>query len=467
MATFGVLVSNRSFFPDHLVLETREKLLSALAKWGHTVIALSQEDTFMGQTMTYEEAKKCSKLFYDHREEMDGIIICLPNFGEETGISDAIRESRVDLPILVQACDDDFCKMQLENRRDAFCGKLSLCNNLYQHGIKYSLTARHTCAVDSEEFHQDVDRFSAVCRVVKTLRTARIGQIGARVMPFRTVRYSEKLLQRSGITVVTEDFSEILADIASLKDEERITKKLEEISNYANSIEGISDEKLRRQAKLCIALEDWMDSHHCQASAIQCWDSVEANYGCAMCLAMSMMGEKGRPSACETDVTGAVSMLALKAASDMAPLYQDWNNNYKSEKDKCISFHCSNYPATVFEEKPVLGNLDILATTLGTEVSFGALKGRVRPSKMTFLKVSTDDTKGKIKCYLGEGDFTADPLPTFGGVAVCQVKDLNGMMRYLTQNGFEHHVALVQSCVADVLEEALGNYMGWEVYRHS
>ncbi len=467
MATFGVLISNRSFFPDHLVATARKKLLSSLETWGHKAITLSPDDTNMGQTMTYEEAVKCAKLFSDHREEMDGIIICLPNFGEETGIADAIRLSRVDLPILIQACDDDFDKLQLENRRDAFCGKLSLCNNLYQYGIKYSLTARHTCPVDSEEFHQDVEKFAAVCAVVKSMRTARIAQIGARVMPFRTVRYSEKLLQRCGITVETEDFSEILADIAALDDEKAITRKIAEIRDYAHIVPGISDDKVHKQAKLCLALDQWMDDHHCDASAIQCWDSVEANYGCAACLSMSMMGQRGLPSACETDVMGAVSMLALLKASGKPSLYQDWNNNYKNEPDKCINVHCSNYPKAVFQDTPEIGNLDILATTLGTEVSFGALKGRVAPSPMTYLKVSTDDVRGVIKCYLGEGIFTEDPLPTFGGVAVCQVPNLNGLMKHLTKNGYEHHVALVQAKVADVLEEALGNYMGWEVYRHS
>ncbi len=466
MATFGVLISNRSFFPSHLVATARENLLSSLTQWGHQYITLSTDDTPMGQTMTYEEALKCAKLFSDHREEMDGIIICLPNFGEETGIADAIRLSHVDLPILIQASDDDIDKLQLENRRDAFCGKLSLCNNLYQYGIKYSLTKRHTCPVDSEEFHQDVETFAATCAVVKAMRTARIGQIGARVMPFRTVRYSEKLLQNSGITVETEDFSEILADIAELDDEDAIAKKIAEIEAYGNIIPGISQEKMRKQAKLCLILDQWMKDHHCDASAIQCWDSVEANYGCAVCLAMSMMGSRGLPSACETDVMGAVSMLALLKASGIPPLYQDWNNNYGSEENKCINVHCCNYPASVFQEKPEIGNLDILATTLGTDVSFGALKGRVAPSAMTYLKVSTDDTRGKIKCYLGEGTFTNDPLNTFGGVSVCEVPNLNGLMRYLTKNGYEHHVALVQAQVVDVLEEALGNYMGWEVYRH-
>ncbi|MEG0491944.1 MAG: fucose isomerase [Clostridia bacterium] len=467
MATFGVLISNRSFFPDHLVLTAREKLLNCLKAWGHNVITLSTEDTFMGETMSFDEAKKCAALFKSHADEIDGVIICLPNFGEETGIADAIKWSKLDCPILVQACDDDFDKLQLENRRDAFCGKLSLCNNLYQYGIKYSLTNRHTCAIDSDEFALDVARFAKVCAVVKAMRSARIAQIGARVMPFRTVRYSEKLLQQSGITVETEDFSEIMADIQAITDEKQIAEKVAEISAYGNISAEISDEKMLRQAKLCIALENWMTAHHCDASAIQCWDSVEANYGCAMCLAMSMMSQKGMPSACETDVMGAVSMLALLKASDVPPIYQDWNNNYQHEPNKCINVHCSNYPACAFASKPEISNLDILATTLGADVSFGALKGRVRPSAMTYLKVSTDDRSGKIKCYLGQGKFTDDPLPTFGGVAVCEVPNLNGLMKHLTQNGYEHHVALTQADCADILEEALGHYMGWDVYRHS
>ncbi len=467
MAKFGIIISNRSFFPDHLVLTAREKLLSSLEKWGYEYVILSTEDTNMGEVMTYDEAEKCAALFKCHADEIDGIIICLPNFGEEASIADAVRKAKLDVPILVQACDDDLDKLQLVNRRDAFCGKISLCNNLYQYGIKYSLTERHTCPVDSEEFHRDVDRFAAICSVVKAMRTARLAQIGARVMPFRTVRYSEKLLQASGMTVETEDMSEIFADIEALNDEKQIADKVAEIKEYGNVVPGISEEKLVKQAKFCIVVENWMNEHHCDASAIQCWDTMEANYGCAACLAMSMMGMKGRPSACETDIMGAVSMLALLKAANNPPFYQDWDNNYGLEPEKCINVHCSNYPAAVFKDKPEIGNLDILATTLGTEYSFGALKGRVRPGKMTFLKVSTDDRDGVIKCYLGEGDITDDEADTFGGISVCRVPDLNGLMHYITRNGFEHHVAVVHGEVADILEEALGNYMEWEVYRHS
>ena len=468
MSTFGVIISNRSFFPDHLVRTAREKLMAAMEQWGHQVIALSPEDTYLGQTMTYEEAKKCAALFRAHSAEIEGIIVCLPNFGEETGVADAIKMSGLNVPILVQACDDDLDKLQLENRRDAYCGKLSLCSNLYQYGIPYSLTARHTCPVDSEEFHADVERFARVCAVVKALRTARIAQLGARVTPFRTVRYSEKLLQQAGISVITEDMSEIFADAWLMQDDDpRVLAREAEIRAYGNICPGIAREKVLKQAKLSLTIDQWMADHECVASAVQCWDSVEANYGCAACLSMSMMSSRGLPSACETDVMGAVSLLALLKASGVAPVYQDWDNNYGSDTDRCVNVHCSNYPAAAFREKPEIANLDILATTLGTEYSFGALKGRVRPDKMTFLKVSTDDRRGVIKCYLGQGEFTDDPLETFGGVAVCHVKNLDGLMRYVAKNGFEHHVAIVQAECADILEEALGNYLGWEVYRHS
>ena len=468
MSTFGVIISNRSFFPDHLVRTAREKLMAAMEQWGHQVIALSPEDTCLGQTMNYEEAKKCAALFRAHSDEMEGIIVCLPNFGEETGVADAIKMSGLNVPILIQACDDDLDKLQLENRRDAYCGKLSLCSNLYQYGIPYSLTARHTCPVDSEEFHADVERFARICAVVKALRTARIAQLGARDTPFRTVRYSEKLLQQAGISVITEDMSEIFADAWLMQDDDpRVLAREAEIRAYGNICPGIAREKVLKQAKLSLTVDQWMADHECVASAVQCWDSVEANYGCAACLSMSMMSSRGLPSACETDVMGAVSLLALLKASGVAPVYQDWDNNYGGDTDRCVNVHCSNYPAAAFREKPEIANLDILATTLGTEYSFGALKGRVRPDKMTFLKVSTDDRRGVIKCYLGQGEFTDDPLETFGGVAVCHVKNLDGLMHYVAKNGFEHHVAIVQAECADILEEALGNYLGWEVYRHS
>lgn len=465
--TFGVIVTTRSFFPSHLVKTARKQIRSLLDRLGFGCVMVSEKDTEHGAVLTYEEAKTCAKLFRSHADEICGILCILPNFGEELGVAEAIQLAGLNVPVLVQACDDDFDKLDMANRRDAFCGKLSLCNNLYQRGIPFSLTQLHTCAIDSPELEADLLRFAGVCRVVNGLRRARIAMLGARPVAFNTVRYSEKILQKHGIAVQTVDLSEVIAAAQSYDDTEKIQEKEQEIRAYGAIPSFIEDAKITRQAKLCLAMEDFVTRLDCDASTVQCWDSLENNYGCAACLGMSMMGEKGLPSACESDVTGAVSMLAAQLAAQSAPALMDWNNNIRDDRDCCISLHCSNFPKSFFAAPQIeISCLDVLGSTLGTERTFGACKGQVAAGPMTFVRFSTDDAKGILKMYVGEGTFETEPLPTKGGVANCRVPGLQKLLRYLCENGFEHHVCFVRGHVADILEEA-AKYLGISCHRHT
>ena len=466
MSTFGVIVSTRGFFPAALAEKGRREILAKLAETGHEAVILSEGDTAYGAVETYEDAKKCAKLFNDNRGRIDGIIVVLPNFGDEVGVVNAIDRAGLDVPVLVQACDDDLDKMDIANRRDSFCGKLSVCNNLYQYNIKFTDTALHTCRIDSREFTGDIDFFSRVCRVVKGMKTARVGAIGARPGPFQTVRFSEKLLQASGITTCVVDMSEIIFRAKSMGNTEEVMERAAEIKAYGKIPGSIKEENIIKQAKLRLTIEEWLKDNECDASAIQCWSSVQENYGCATCVSMSMMGEKGMPSACEMDVTGALTMYALYLASGEPSGYLDWNNNYLDDRDMCVGIHCSNYPKSFMGQEFEIANLDILGNSLGAERCFGACKGNVAAGPMTYAKISTDDIRGKIKVYVGEGEFTEDPVSTMGGAAICRVPGLRGLMKYICRSGFEHHVAMNRSRVADVLEEALGKYMGWEVYKH-
>jgi len=466
--TFGVIITNRSFFPAHLVKVERAKILAKLSDKGFNTVILSENDTPLGAVMTYSDAQACAKLFSANRDVIDGILVILPNFGDEVGVSTAIDLARLNVPILVQACDDSLDLMQLENRRDAFCGKLSLCNNLYQRDIKYTVTTQHTCDIDSPEFEADLASFAAVCRVVRGMRTARIAAIGTRPDAFHTVRFSEKLLQKYGITTAVVDMSEIIFAALDMEVTPQVKAKILEIKTYGKISPSIEESKIILQAKLILTIERWVVEHNCDASAIQCWDSIQNNYGVATCLSMSMMGEKGLPSACEMDVTGALTMYALYLASGNASAYFDWNNNFAADRNKCVSLHCSNFPASFFGHSDFeIGNLGVLGTTLGSDHCFGACKAQIKEGPMTFAKITTDDKNGKIKLYVGEGEFLKDPVETEGGVAVCSVPDLQGLMGYMTKNGFEHHVAMNRSNVAGVLEEALGNYLGWDVHRHN
>lgn len=465
--TLGIIIGSRAFFNGKLALDARKDLLAQLEKQGVGYKILPVEATNNGAVETRAEAGLYAQLFRSHRDEIDGIVVVLPNFGDEVAIAQTLSQAALNVPVLVQACDDDVDKVSLSERRDAFCGKISVCNNLYQYRIPFTDTKSHTCRLTSDEFSQDLDRFVRICRTVRGLSNARIGCIGARPAAFNTVRFSEKLLQASGITVVTVDLSEIIAAASSISDTDPRTRQmLEEIHGYGRIPAHIKPEAIARQAKLSLAVKNWMDENECDASSIQCWTSVQENFGCATCLSMSMMGEALMPSACEVDVAGAVSMYALALASGTPSALLDWNNNYGDEKDLCVCTHCGNFPKSFIGEQPEISTLGVIGTVVGAEKCFGAVKGKVQPGPMTYFRISTDDVAGTIKSYVGEGQFTAHPFAMDGGIAVAQVPRLRHLLSHICRNGFEHHVAMARGHYADVVEEAVTRYLRWPAYRH-
>ncbi len=463
--TFGLIVGNRGFFPDHLARSGREQIIAALKAAGHQVVAPGPEDTKFGAVETREEAKKCAEIFRAHAASIDGIIITLPNFGDEKSAAEAIRLSGLQVPVLVHAFPDDAGRMTVADRRDSFCGKMSVCNNLRQYGIPYSLTTLHTESPDSDVFRRDIEWFAAVCRVVRGLRGLRVGAIGARPAAFNTVRYSEKILESYGITVEPVDLSEIFGRAWRMADDEpAVRNKLEEIRAYVPT-GGTPEEALVRMAKLGVAIDEWMKAAEVTISAIQCWTSLEQYYGVVPCTLMSMMSDRMMSSACEVDIPGAIAMHALRLASGTPSALLDWNNNYGEELDKAVCFHCSNLPKHFFAHVR-MDYQEIIAGTVGKDSTYGTVVGRVKSGPVTFLRLSTDDRAGRIRGYVGQGRFTDDPLETFGGAGVIEVPRLQELLRYVCENGFEHHVAANLSECAAAVHEATTKYLGWEIHWH-
>ncbi|EYD78231.1 Unknown pentose isomerase [Rubellimicrobium mesophilum DSM 19309] len=242
--------------------------------------------------------------------------------------------------------------------------------------------------------------------------------------------------------------------------------KMERIKAYGRIPAHIQPAQILRQAKWSLTVDRWIVENGCDASAIQCWRSLQDNFGCATCVTMSMMGEELMPSACEVDIMGALSMYALALASGAPPAILDWNNNFAREPDMCVCTHCGNFPKKFIGDTPEIGELDVLGETIGREKCFGAVKGKVKAGPMTYFRVSSDDRAGTLKAYLGQGEFTDDPYGMDGGIAVCRVPRLRNLMRFVTQNGFEHHVAMVRGHHAEVVNEALTRYLGWPLYDH-
>lgn len=463
--TLGLIVGNRDFFPDSLCEDGRQDVIDAMEKQGIKVVTLSPEETTLGTVETWEDSQKCANLFKEHQDEIDGILVTLPNFGDERGVANAIRLSGLRVPVLVHAIADSVSRMDIAHRRDSFCGKISVCNNLRQYGIPFSLTTKHTVAPTDPSFTEDLQWFAAVCRVIKTLDGARIGAIGTRPPNFTTVRFSEKLLEKSGISVEPIDLSEIFGRIDRLADNDAsVQKQLKSINDYVPTA-GVPEAALLKMAKLAVVIDQWVNEHDLIGTAIQCWTSMEEYFGIVPCTVMSMMSNNLLPSACEVDIPGLIGMIALQAASGKPSAIIDWNNNYGDDLNKVVAFHCSNFPRELLEE-PRMAYQDIIAGTVGKENTYGTVSGRIKPGPFSFARVSTDDLNGKIRAYVGEGQFTDDPMTTFGGYGVAEIPGLQCLLKHMCNNGFEHHVAINQSQVACAVYEAFSKYLGWDVYYH-
>jgi len=464
--TFGVIVGNRGFFPDVLAKEGRKDILSVLRANGYKAVALPMTETKHGAVETFEEARKCAELFASKAGQIDGIIVTLPNFGDERGIAEAIKRSGLDVPILIQAEQDEAGRMRIDRRRDSFCGKISVCNNLRQAGIPFTLTRSHTVEVTSDEFKEDLDEFAATCRVVRGLRNVRFGAIGSRPAAFNTVRYSEKILEFAGIAVEPVDLYEILGRVDRLADKDRAVKaKLNAIQKYTNT-DAIPAEGLLKMAKFGAVVDRWVKDNQLSGTAIQCWTALEEFFGIVPCTLMSMMSESLRPSACEVDVTGLLAMYILQLAGGTPSALLDWNNNFADDPDKCVLFHCSNLPKSFFQDNR-MDYQEIIAGSVGKENTYGTIVGRIKPSPATFCRTTTDDVEGVLRVYVGEGEFTDDTLESFGGYGVMRIDDLQTLLAYICEMGFEHHVAASLSQTAAPIAEALSKYLAWDVYHHS
>ncbi|HUV00565.1 MAG TPA: L-fucose/L-arabinose isomerase family protein [Bacteroidales bacterium] len=466
MELIGLIIGNRNFFPSNLCIEARERLIKVLKEEGITAVILNSDETPYGTVETFDDAKKCAKLFAQNKEKMIGILVSLPNFGDERSVAESIRQSGLNLPVLIHAFQDNLVKLGASSRRDSFCGKISVCNNLFQFGIKYSLTSSHTVDPESEKFRIDFRRFVQTCRIVNGLKNVRFGQIGIRPANFATVRYSEKLLERHNITVEPLDLSEIIARANSINDNEiELKNKVLEIQDYVLT-SSVPAKKIVQMAKLGVAIDRFVRENDLSGIAIQCWTSLQLNFGVMPCTLMSMLGNKLIPSACETDIPGLVGMYALSLASQSPSALLDWNNNYDENSDKSIVFHCSNIPKIFFGENAEMSYNSIIANAVGKDKSFGTVVGIMKPQKVTYCRVSTDEYQGRLKTYIGEGNMTNDKVKTFGGYGTINIPNFQELLKFICKNGFEHHVAVTSGEVSNALNEAFSNYFDYETYHH-
>lgn len=458
---FALFFGNRGFFPASLQAEAREELPKVLKAAGHDFIILDADATRYGAVETPREGELYANFLAENRGKFDGVILSLPNFGDENGAVAALKDAGV--PILIQAYPDEFDRMGPALRRDAFCGKFSIMDVFYQNNMKFTALKPHTVSPSSERFQDNLDYFDRLCRVVKGFKNLTIGAIGARTTAFKTVRFDEVALQRVGVTIETFDLSSVFARIKSCStDSEAFKHKIGQLKAYT-SWKGVPDSALESIAKLGVALDEMIEEYRLDGLAIRCWIELQQQLGISPCVLMGMLNEAGTAAACEVDVMNAVAMAGLSFASGRPATVLDWNNNYGDEDEKCILFHCGPVPSELMTDKGEVSDHLILANDVGQGCAYGCVVGRIAPTDFTFSSMMTD--MGRVKVYLGEGRFTDDPIPSnfFGAAGVAEIDRLQDVLLHVGMYGHRHHVGITPGKVVAPLKEALEKYLDFDI----
>lgn len=459
----ALLVANRGFFPSSVIEAAREEMKQAAKKAGVELILMDKSLTRYGAVETRAEGEAYARFLAEHGGSYDGIIICLPNFGDENGIKEAIKD--VEVPILLQAYPDELGKLDFANRRDAFCGKLGLCAVLKQMQVPFVSGEPFVMHPLSNEFHKELTEFVSICRVVKRMRHMRIGVLGARTTAFKSVRFDEGAMESRGADVETLDLSQIFERMHKIADEDP------RLAHWEKEIKLISDTSdtpayaIRNQCKLGVALEELKQEMKLDVMAIRCWSELQYEFKITPCTVMGILNQKMIPVVCETDVTNAPAMLALALASKDGAGCLDINNNYGSEEDKCIMFHCGPLPISLLEEPGHMEEHKMFVKTQGEDCSWGVNVGRMKPGTVTVCGMRTEN--GQLRYFVEEAEVLDLPVDEgfFGTYGVVRIPGLQTKLRHMAEEGFRHHAIVAPGNWVRVLREALSKYLGYTEVR--
>ena len=455
----ALLVANRGFFPSTVIDSARTEMLQAAEQCGVELLVMDTALTKYGAVESRVDGEVYAKFLAEHNGEYDGLILCLPNFGDENGIKEAIKDLTV--PILLQAYPDDLDKLDFANRRDAFCGKLGLCAVLKQMKVPFVAGEPFVMHPLSEDFHKELEDFIGICRIVKRMKHMRIGVLGARTTAFKSVRFDEGAMERLGADVETLDLTQIFAKMENVAETDpRMAEWEKEIKAISNTCDT-PEYAIINQCKLGIALEELREEMKLDVMAIRCWSELQYEYKITPCTVMGILNKRQMPVVCETDVTNAPAMLALAMASMTGVGCLDVNNNYGTDPDKCIMFHCGPLPIDLLCGPGHMEEHKMFTKTQGENCSWGVNVGRIKPGTITICGMRTED--GEVRYFVEKAEVVDVEVDKefFGTYGVVEIPGLQTKLRHMAEEGFRHHAIITAGDHTRRIREALSKYLGY------
>jgi len=457
---FALYFGNRGFFPSSFIAGAREEMMQAVKKAGFGYIIMDAQATRYGAVETRQEGWAYAQWLKQHRGEYDGVILSLPNFGDENGAIAAMEDAGV--PILIQAYPDEIGKMDFDHRRDAFCGKFSVADVFCQYKLPFTLMEPHVVHPSTAAFDRQLKDFAAVCRVVNGMKRFTIGCIGARTTKFKTVRFDEITLQKYGIAVESFDLSELIYKVQQKDDADKeVGEKRRRLIDYTD-FSKVPGEKLLTLSKIGVVLDEYIKEYRMDAITLRCWEEMQTVLGVSPCVLLSELNDRGIVASCEIDLCSAINMYAMQLASEQPAACLDWNNNYGDDPDKVILFHCGPVAQSLMTGKGRVTDHKMFAK-LSPNSGWGSNEGNIRAFPMTYAGCKTED--GLLTMYMGQGEFTEDPIEPefFGCGGVAKIDNLQSKLVRMGRNGFRHHTVVGVGHLEHILREAFTTYLGYNI----
>ncbi|MDR3085609.1 MAG: hypothetical protein LBU47_04765, partial [Christensenellaceae bacterium] len=377
-------------------------------------------------------------------EKVDALFLPHCDFGCEEVVGRL--GSMMGLPVLLWGNRDPL-PVPGATDRDTQCGTLASSKCLQRYGVPFSYIVNSD--VDSKSFVKGFLDFCAVANVVRSAKRMRILQVGSRPQPFLSVIYNEdELLSRFGIEITPWSSASVVSDVKKIL-AGRAAEVEEGVKDYASKVDvgKMPIEAQRGQQAIRLAILDKVKATQSDGVALECWSLLPANLGVGGCQVIGMLSDLGIPTACETDVLGAVSAVLLQAATlgNESLFFADITVRHAQDDNTELLWHCGPFPSSLHHpaSKPWIAP--------GGQGNFELKNGDVTIARFDMLN-------GKYSLFSGEGRGVDGPAK--GGTYLWfKVDNWEEWEEKIVFGPYIHHVAGAYGQYSQILSEAC-KYIG-------
>ncbi len=438
----GFVPAHRVPFDEKWAVDMRRRCLDVMASIPDVEFVVPDETLTQGGVVRNDsDADKVTELF--RREGVQGIVIGAMTFGDEVAAV-AVAQNLPGLPVLLFGTKEGDFLPDGGRRSDAFCGTLSLSSGLYRRHIPFAFAG--ILFPEEPIFTEELNRFASTCNTVTHFLGARVALVGPRPERFETCACDE--------VAMIENFRQRLVPVAlpavfhaarALADDDP------DVQAIAGDIRGdldtsqVADASVLRLAKLERALVNLAQAKGVTAMGMQCWDTIQADYGVTPCLAMARLTEQGIMTACEVDVYGALTMLAQYEASrrTTVPHFIDWTIQHQELENVFFAWHCGNAPTCLSAPgcRVRMREHSILSGGFTGTAAEGTAEFQVKGGTVTLSRLVEYDNQ--FKMLITKGEVVPDDRDLRGSWSWVRVDDLESLYRTLVTEGFIHHASMI------------------------